>query len=49
MSGAVLGKTADRPVFREVTMSEVRVLERDEIKKDPSDVHVFISYSHEDI
>ena len=24
-------------------MSEVRVLERDEIKKDPSDVHVFIS------
>ena len=30
-------------------MSEVGVLESQEIKKDPSDVHVFISYSHEDI
>jgi hypothetical protein len=30
-------------------MSEVRALEREEIKKDPNDVHVFISYPHEDI
>jgi hypothetical protein len=34
--------------FREALMSEGRVLGREEIKKDPSDVHVFISYSHED-
>ncbi|MGA7261177.1 MAG: toll/interleukin-1 receptor domain-containing protein [Stellaceae bacterium] len=29
-------------------MSETRTLELEEIKKDPTDVHVFISYSHED-
>jgi TIR domain len=29
-------------------MSEARTSEIDEIKKDPNDVHVFISYSHED-
>lgn len=45
----MLGKTAHRPGLREVTMSDARVLEREEIKKDLSDVHVFISYSHEDI
>jgi hypothetical protein len=30
-------------------MSEARVQDREEIKKDPSDVNVFISYSHEDV
>jgi len=29
-------------------MSEARTSELEEIKKDPNDVHVFISYSHED-
>jgi TIR domain len=29
-------------------MSETRISELEEIKKDPNDVHVFISYSHED-
>ena len=29
-------------------MSDARTSELEEIKKDPNDVHVFISYSHED-
>src|ERR1700736_6243137 len=48
VDGASLRDIADWLLEREALMSEARTLELEEIKKDPTDVHVFISYSHED-
>jgi hypothetical protein len=48
VDGPSLRDIADWLLEREALMSEARTLELEEIKRDPTDVHVFVSYSHED-